>query len=117
MRDRGTPAEIVDLLWEALSDMMGTAAAATLLRRALISARGRAPALEGFEVVRQGFAYRYVAPDGWNAPSNEARAAVTALFSALHPLLVDLTGSVVLRRLRTIPELAEYFTTATGGTR
>ena len=117
MRDRGTPAETIDLLWEALADMMGTAAAATLIRRALISARDRAPALEGFEIVREGFAYRYVAPDGWNIPSTEANAAIVALFAALRPLLIDLTGSVVLRRLRTIPELAEYFTTATGGTR
>jgi hypothetical protein len=95
----GSPAETFAVLWSALHDVMGSAATATLLRRAARHAVARAPELGGFEVHRVRFEYRYVVPPAWS------HEALGALMSELRPLLVELTGPVVLRRLHGIPEL------------
>lgn len=84
---------------------MGSAAAATLLRRAAMRAAERAPELGQFSVVRERFNYRYVVPKSWGAVSNKGSAELRELLIELRPLLVDLTGPVVLHRLRDIPEL------------
>ena len=101
------PAAVIELLWETLSDLMGSAATATLLRRAAKRATRQAPALAGFEIVRDVLEYHYRLPDSWKeAQGPELVNAMCELTRELRPLLVELTGAVVLRRLDTIPELA-----------
>ena len=85
---------------------MGSAATAALLRRAAKHAVARAPELGGFEVRRVRFEYRCVVPPSWAEGETEGpRASLKALLQELTPLLVELTGSVVMRRLHAIPEL------------
>jgi len=86
---------------------MGNAATATLLRRAAMRAAIRAPELGEFSVVRDRFSYRYVVPASWSAVSPKGSASLRELLVELRPLLVDLTGAVVLHRLRDIPTLRE----------
>jgi hypothetical protein len=99
IKTTGSAAHTFSVLWGALHDVMGSAATATLLRRAAKHASTRAPELDGFEVHRVRFEYRYVVPPSWSYE------ALGALMSELRPLLVELTGPVVLRRLHGIPEL------------
>ena len=102
----GSPARVFGVLWDAMADVMGSATTATLLRRA--ARRGaRDPAraaLGSLVIVRDGFAYRYEIPSTWLA-SDGPLDDVCALMRELQPLLVELTGPVVLRRLGEIPEL------------
>ncbi len=102
----GTAAQTFALLWSALHDVMGSAATATLLRRAAKHAETRAPDLGRFEVQRVRFEYRYVVPPSWADQSGDAHASLDALMRELRPLLVELTGAVVLQRLHVIPELS-----------
>lgn len=83
--------------------MMGSAATAALLRRAAKHGEDRSPELGGLIVKRHRFEYRYELPTAW---AQEAREALHVLMSELRPLLIELTGAVVLRRLHGIPELA-----------
>lgn len=106
-RAHGSPAATVEVLWVALTDVMGNAATATLLRRAAMRAAIRAPELGEFSVVRDRFNYRYVVPASWSAASPKGSASLRELLVELRPLLVDLTGPVVLHRLRDIPALRE----------
>ncbi len=97
-----TAARVFALLWAELHDVMGSAATAALLRRAAKHARDRAPELGGFEVQRARFEYRYVVPQTW---TEGPRPSLDALMQELRPLLVELTGPVVLKRLHRVPEL------------
>src|SRR5829696_220157 len=59
-----TVAQRFDVLWDALADVLGTAATATLLRRAMKAAGDQAP-LDGLVIERQGFSYGYTVPEFW----------------------------------------------------
>src|SRR5688572_2955240 len=98
-------ADAFALLWTGLADILGTAAAATLLRRAAECALPRAPELAALHITRQRLDYRYTLPSSWASPGWDPRVALSALTRELWPLLVDLTGSVVIRRLEQVPEL------------
>lgn len=95
------------VLWDAMADVMGTATTATLLRRAARRGAARDPArsdLADLVIRRDGFGYHYELPAPWDqAPLEPVRALVLEL----RPLLVELTGPVVLRRLVALPELLE----------
>ncbi len=94
-----TVAERFAALWDALADVLGTAATATLLRRAMKEAAGRA-ALQGLTIERDGFSYGYAVPECWQeAHGGQPLEALTAVIDVLRPLLVGLTGSVVVGRL------------------
>jgi hypothetical protein len=100
-------ADLVTRLWQALADVLGTAATAILLRRA---ARGAAlgwPELAELSITRENLEYRYSVPAAWKAELGDSPAALSALAGELCKLLVDLTGSVVVNRLKQIPELTE----------
>jgi hypothetical protein len=99
-------AQTFEVLWSALHDVMGSAATATLMRRAALQAVHAAPELDGFDVTRERFEYRYVLPASWSiaAPVAPPRS-LDVLMRALRPLLVELTGPVMLKRLDGIPEL------------
>jgi hypothetical protein len=93
-------AELFDLLWESLADVLGTAATAILLRRAMKEAASRTSWSEPLMVARDGLDYKYRLPEAWKQPGNEeALAALRVVAAELRVLLVELTGSVVLRRL------------------
>ena len=100
-------AELFALLWYALTDVLGTAAAATLLRRATLRPALTFPELCGLEITRATLEYQYKVPDAWRAPAPEPPAALFELVRELWTLLVELTGSVVVARLSQVPELSE----------
>jgi hypothetical protein len=93
-------AELFELLWEDLADVLGTAATATLLRRAIKAAGSHAAWSEPVLVARNGLDYEYRLPETWKDPGNEgALGALRVLSAELRELLVELTGPVVVARL------------------
>jgi hypothetical protein len=93
-------AELFDLLWESLADILGTAAAAIILRRAIQHAAFRTACSERVLVARNGLEYEYRVPETWREPGNdEAVDALRVVAAALRVLLVELTGPVVVNRL------------------
>jgi len=93
-------AELFDLLWESLADVLGTAATAIILRRAIQQAALRTACSEQVIVARNGLEYEYRVPETWKQPGNdEAVDALRAVAAALRVLLVELTGPVVVSRL------------------
>lgn len=100
--DRGatSAAELFALLWESLADVLGTAAAAIILRRAIQQAAFRSACAERVIVVRNGLEYEYRVPETWEQPGNdEAVDGLRVVAAALRVLLVELTGPVVVTRL------------------
>ena len=97
--EASSAAELFELLWEALADVLGTAAAATLFRRAIKRAASHLSG-ELVNVVRNGPDYGYRLPETWRQPGNEeALSALRAVVAELRLLLIELTGPVVVRRL------------------
>ena len=107
-QDATSAAELFDLLWESLADVLGTAATATLLRRAIKQAASRTSWSEPVIVARNGLDYEYRVPDTWKQPGNEAALDALRLVAAnLRVLLVELTGPVMVRRLARSAPLRE----------
>jgi hypothetical protein len=101
-------AELFELLWESLADVVGTAAGATLLRRAIKQAVSRTSWSEPVIVTRNGLDYEYRLPETWTqACSEEALGALRVLAAELRMLLVELTGPVVVRRLGRLQPLRD----------
>lgn len=95
------------VLWDTIAETMGTATTATLFRRAVKRGATKYPATLGLDtltITREGLEYLYAIPAAW-LDERVAREAVCALFRELRPLLVELTGRVVLRRVLELPEL------------
>jgi hypothetical protein len=109
MKCRGdcAPSILFDLLWVALCDVLGNPATATLVRRSSKLAVLRQPQLAGLTIKREEFQYRYLLPNGWTCSAVDSLAALRALVDELQPLLIEMTGQVVVRRLSAIPELRE----------
>lgn len=102
-------AQLFDLLWNNLADLMGTAAVATLVRRALGRAAVRRPDLSSVSVIKEELEYIYQLPDSWAQDCDgEAGRALRELLTELGTLLVQLTGPVAVRRLERIAPLKEY---------
>jgi hypothetical protein len=98
-QDATSAAELFDLLWESLADVLGTAATATLVRRALKQVASQTSS-EPVIVTRNGLEYEYRVPETWKQPGNEeAIGALRAVAAELRVLLVELTGTVVVARL------------------
>jgi hypothetical protein len=107
-RAAGTPlgsGDLFAILWHALADVLGTAAAAALLRRAAQRAQASTPELGELVITRGALEYQHELPPSWRDATLEPRPALRALVRELWPLLVDLTGSIVVQRLARIPEL------------
>jgi len=101
-------AELFDLLWESLADMLGTAATATLLRRAIKQAASQTSWSDPVVVMRNGLDYEYRLPETWKQPGNEkAVGALRVVAAELRVLLVELTGPVVVRRLARLAPFRE----------
>src|SRR5260370_39222734 len=60
-----TAAELFDLLWESLAELLGTAATATLVRRAMKRVAVEAPAAPMGGVTRDTVTYYYEGPQHW----------------------------------------------------
>jgi hypothetical protein len=107
-QDGTTAAELFDLLWESLADVLGTAATATLVRRAIKAAASKTSWSESVTVARKGLDYEYRLPETWKQPGNEeALSALRVVAAELRVLLVELTGPVVVRRLARLAALRE----------
>lgn len=104
-----TAADLFERLWGEVSALVGTAATAALLRRALKRASARQPELAGVVLRREGLEYRWELPAAWNDPGR--RDAVGHLRrlvrDELDPLLRELAGPVIGRRLAQAPPLVE----------
>ena len=100
-------ASLFDLIWECLADVLGTAATATLVRRALKRAARRHADLTGIVIGRNGFDYEYRVPEAWQQTSGDAVGALRELVRDLQPLLVEMTGQVVVRRLARLGPLRQ----------
>jgi len=102
-------AELFDLMWETLADVLGTAATATLLRRAIKQAAARTAWPEPVVVTRAGLDYVYFLPDAWKQSGNdEAVDALRIIAAELRVLLVELTGPVVVTRLGRLAALRKW---------
>jgi hypothetical protein len=98
--EASSAAELFELLWESLADVLGTAAAATLLRRAIKRAASQISSGELVNVVRNASDYEYHLPETWRQPGDEeALRVLRAVVAELRLLLIELTGPVVVRRL------------------
>jgi hypothetical protein len=99
-------ADLFALLWNTLSNILGTGATAALIARALRGALPSTPALADVSIATRRFTYGYQLPDSWRSPDNaEATAAVNQLMMELVPLLTALTGRVVVRQLARLEAL------------
>lgn len=106
---RAAAADLFQRLWDEVADLVGTAATAALLRRALKRASARQPELAALVLRNEGLGYAWVLPAAWHDP--ERRDAVEHLrrlvLDDLHPLFRELTGPVIARRLAQATELVE----------
>jgi nucleotide-binding universal stress UspA family protein len=100
--------DLFGVLWRELADILGTAAAASLVRRAVQRAGPRWPELAALRITRDSLEYRYTVPAVWNEPARHPLQALRALVGELFTLLVELTGTVVVNRLANVAELREF---------
>ncbi len=99
-------AALFALLWNALADLLGTAATAVLVRRAARRAAPVSPELAELVVERDGLEYRYSLPKAWGRPPTDgAHRAFQCLVGELLPVLTELTGSVAARHLARVQDL------------
>ncbi len=102
-------ADLFQRLWDDVADLVGTAATAALLRRALKRSSANHPELAAVVLRREGLEYGWALPAAWHDP--ERRDAVDHLrrlvCDDLLPLFRELTGPVIARRLAQSPELVE----------
>jgi hypothetical protein len=104
-------AALFAIVWDALADVLGTAATAAIVRRAAGRAAAENPELVDVVIRREKFEYRYTLPQTWShtatmaAPEERAPIALRALIAEIGRLLMELTGTVFIGRLEEIPEL------------
>ena len=101
-------ADLFTLVWKDLVEVLGTAATATLIRRAASRVAVTTPDLPSVVVNRDTVTYEYDVPAIWRRPG-DARAlhSLQTLLRELVLLLRELTGPVVIRRLERIAPLRE----------
>lgn len=100
-------AELFALLWQALADLLGTAAAATLLRRAAQRSAPACSELAALSIKREGLEHQYHVPNSWSVLAPGPPQALHTLVRELWVLLVELTGSVVVTRLVQVSALRD----------
>jgi hypothetical protein len=100
--DDGAPAvaaRLFGLLWTGLTDVLGSATTAALLRRSAKALQARRPQATPLKISRVGLAYTYELPPEWRRETPGALASLRDLVDELRPILMELTGEVVLRGL------------------
>jgi len=100
-------AALFKLIWDSVADVLGTTATATLLRRAAQRAMARSPELGEFTIVRTDAGYTYTLPRALVGKLEHTPVALRELVGELRPLLAELTGQIVVRRIDQIPGLQE----------
>ena len=100
-----TAAQLFVVVWNTLADVIGGAATATLIRRSAKRAVARRAGVSELIIARDGFTYSYSVPAAWLRGGPEPLGDLRELMKELSPLLFDLTGPVILDRLRAVPEL------------
>ena len=93
-----------ELVWATLVNILGTAAAASLIRKAARQGAVAYPELEELIVKRSDLDYSYKLPPAWEQ-TDRPPALVHLVHHELFPLLKILTGDIVVRRLVRVPEL------------
>ncbi|MDB4971142.1 MAG: hypothetical protein JWN44_6831 [Myxococcales bacterium] len=101
-----TAEQLFAIVWETMVDVIGTAATATLVRRSSRRISQRNAQIDCVSVNRDGIDFNYTVPEGWRRSGGDALAALQALAHELSPLLVELTGPVLIRRLVASSDLA-----------
>ena len=100
-----TPSQIFEALWQSLADVIGPTATAALLQRSVKRASAQEPGLDELVIARDQFAYKYTLPSSWSRATAESAPAIKQVLRHLWPLLSELTGPVVVRRLEQDPFL------------
>ena len=104
-------AALFAIVWDALAEVLGTAATAAIVRRAAGRAATDSPELVDVVIRRDKLEYRYTLPHAWShtaravTPHERVPIALHALIAEIGRLLVELTGTVFIARLEQIPEL------------
>src|SRR5205814_7438199 len=98
-------AELFAIVWVALAEVLGTAAMAAIVRRAAGRAAADCPELEEVVIVRDDLEYRYSLPREWGHKADRAPLGLRVLVREIGRLLVELTGTIVIRQLEAIPAL------------
>jgi hypothetical protein len=98
-------AELFTVLWDALTDLLGSATAAVLLNRSARRAAAGNPELAELVISRENQEYRYTIPRDWNRRNAGPPLVLRDLVRALRPLLVEMTGRIVVLQLEQIPAL------------
>jgi hypothetical protein len=104
-------AALFAIVWDAVAEVLGTAATAAIVRRSAGRAAAESPELVDVVIRRERLEYRYTLPYAWSHPAGAAKPepgappAFRALVAEIGRLLVELTGTVFIDRLEQIPEL------------
>jgi hypothetical protein len=101
-------ADLFATLWDTLADMLGTGATAVLLRRAVRQAANEDPSLKDLVIRREGLEYNFSVPASWRNGREDGLLGLRRVVRALRPILTELTGRVVLRRLEHLDLLRRY---------
>jgi hypothetical protein len=105
--DLPTTSDLFTILWDALADLLGSAPTAMLLKRSARRAAARSPELAGLIIQRQGFVYTFNCPTGWSGSAGSTAPALRDLIVELRPLLIEMTGQLVIDHLEQFLELRE----------
>lgn len=104
-------AALFAIVWDEIAEVLGTAAAAAIVRRAAGRAAAERPELVDVVIRREKLEYRYTLPSDWSHTTGPTRPeprtppAFRALVTEIGRLLVELTGTVFIGRLEQIPAL------------
>jgi hypothetical protein len=104
-RTKTPAARLFAIIWNELANVLGTAAAAAIVRRAAWYGASVSPELSGLVIARNDLEYSYALPDPWAKDGERGYAALRTFAAELGPLLLELTGTIVVGRLEQIPEL------------
>jgi hypothetical protein len=97
-------ATLFKILWDELSDLLGTTATAVVLERALRRARIASRELAGLTISRLDGQLGYAVPPSF-VEAKGPSMALSSLADELRPLLVELMGQVAVQHLDRVPEL------------
>ena len=96
-RDQDIFRESLERLWSLLSSLIGNAATIAIFRSALFWATRDHPLLRGIEITRTGVRMDRLAGD---SATTETREGLLALVYSIVSLVEDLTGDILLSKLR-----------------
>jgi hypothetical protein len=99
--------DVFDLLWTTLVDILGSPTTAALVRRSILHECEQHRELGELTISRERFEYTYVVPAAWKHVNDQPVAALQALIHTLSVMLMELTGSVVVRRLKQLSRLKD----------